>query len=68
MGGGWGWTTIVMIIFFMKINFNLPVQMSFADSSVSGVCYLFTFQNHKANFNQTWHKPSLGKVDSVLLK
>ena len=56
---------------------ELKAQVSFSDHLSSVVClfvclsvHLFhiLLQNHWANFNQTWHKASLGEGDSSLFK
>ena len=55
---------------------ELKAQVSFSDRPLSGVrlsvCKLLYFrlllQNRWTNFNQTWHKSSLGKGDSSLFK
>ena len=59
---------------------ELKAQVSFSDHLLSGVCLslclsvckLFTFStsspDHWANFNQTWHKASLGEGDLSLFK
>jgi hypothetical protein len=48
------------------------VRLSVRPSVRPSVCKLLHFrlllQNHWANFNQTWHKSSLGGGDSKLLK
>ena len=62
---------------------ELKAQVSFSDH-LSSVVYLsvclsvrlsvnfshfhLLLQNHRANFNQTWHKASLGEGDSSLFK
>jgi hypothetical protein len=50
---------------------ELKAQVSYSDRPVS-VCKLLHFrlllQNHWANFNQTWHKSSLGEGHSSLFK
>ena len=38
-------------------------QVSFSEQNLSVVLHLL-LQNHWANFNQTWHKASLGEVYS----
>ena len=47
------------------------MQVSFFDCLVSFVCLSVLFshllQNHRANFNQTWHKASLGEGDSSFI-
>ena len=62
----------VWFLFFLLIfnSSELKDQMSFICSSLSLCCLLtyFPLQNHWVNFNQTWHKASLGKSDSNLLK
>jgi hypothetical protein len=54
---------------------ELKAQVSFSDGLLSGIpsiCKLLHFRlllhNHWANFNQTWHKSSLGEGDSSLFK
>jgi hypothetical protein len=55
---------------------ELKAQVSYSDHPLSvvrlSVCKLLHFrlllQNHWANFNQTWHKSSLGGGDSKLFK
>ena len=59
---------------------ELKAQVSYSDCPLSvvslsvclSVCKLLHFrlllQNHWANFNQTWHKSSLGGGDSSLFK
>ena len=59
---------------------ELKAQVSFSDHLSSIVCpsvrhlslnfshFLLLLQNHWANFNQTWHKASLGRGDSSLFR
>ena len=58
---------------------ELKAHMSFSDHLSSVVClsirlsvnfshFHLLLQNHWANFNQTWHKASLGEGDSSLFK
>ena len=54
---------------------ELKAQVSFSDHPYSGVRPSVNFShfqlllnNHWANFNQSWHKASLGKGNSKLLK
>ena len=54
---------------------ELKAQVSFSDRLSSVVCLSVNFsyfrlllQNHWANFNQTWHKASLGEGDSSQMK
>ena len=67
--------------FFSSPELKAQVSFSYRLSSVvcpsvrSSVCLSVNFsyfqlllKNHWANFNQTWHKASLGKRDSSLLK
>ena len=68
----------IFVILFLSSP-ELKTQVSFSDHLLSGVCqsvrlsvnfshfHLF-LQNHWTNFNQTWHKASLGKGDSSLFK
>jgi hypothetical protein len=69
---------LISIFFFSSPE--LKAQVSFSDRPLSGVrlsvrlsvCKLLHFrlllQNRWTNFNQTWHKSSLGKGDSSLFK
>ena len=68
------WTDI-----FLFSSPELKAQVSFSDHLWSVVCpsvcpsvnfshFHLLLQNYWANFNQTWHKASLGKGDSSLLK
>ena len=72
-----------LIFWCLTILFSSPelkAQVSFSDHLSSVVCRLsvrlsvnfshfhLLLQNHWANFNQTWHKASLGEVDSSLYK
>ena len=66
--------------FLVFISPELKAQVSYSDRLLSvvrlsvrlSVCKLLHFrlllQNRWANFNQTWHKSSLSKVDSSLFK
>ena len=58
---------------------ELKAQVSFSDHLSSVVClsvrlsinfshFHLLLQNHWDNFNQTWHKASLGEGDSSLFK
>ena len=58
---------------------ELKAQVSFSDRLLSVVClsvcpsvnfshFQLLFQNHWTNFNQTWHKASLGGGDSIFFK
>ena len=59
---------------------ELKAQVSFSDRLSSVVClsvclsvcnfsyFRLLLQNHWANFNQTWHKASLGEGESSLFK
>jgi hypothetical protein len=63
------WTLI-----FSSPELKLKVQMNFSDRMLSVVCLSVNFShirllyNHLANFNQTWHKSSLGGGDPSLFK
>ena len=58
---------------------ELKAQVSFSDGSPSSVCPLvcqsenfwhfhLLLQNHRTNFNKTWHKASFGLGDSSLFR
>ena len=47
---------------------NLSVVVVVVSVVVNFLHFHLLFQNHWANFNQTWHKASLGEGDSSLLK
>ena len=61
---------------YMNLIFSSPkpkAQMNFSDQNLSVVVVNFShfhlvLQNHWPNFNQTWHKASLGEGDSKLFK
>ena len=57
---------ICTVVFFSSPE--LKAQVSFSDCllSVNFSHFELLLQNHWANFNQTWHKASLGKEDSNL--
>ena len=66
-------------LFYVFSSPELKAQVSFSDRLLSvvrpSVCSSVNFshfhlllKNHWANFNQTWHKASLGDRDSSLFK
>ena len=78
---GFHFLGVIIKVFFSSPE--LKAQVSFSDRLSSGVCpsvrlsvcpsvnfsyFQLLLKNHWTNFNQTWHKVSLGEGDSSLFK